>query len=70
MFQREERFIVVKLKDLTSEEEDSLKDFIWEKGIPTSECVVIKSDWEPEYEMAWNLIEERYNRVQAEKDNR
>lgn len=64
-FIREERYIVVKLKDLhcadanvSAMHEKALRDFLAENDIPTRECVVVESDW-PEYETVWQMIEAR-----------
>ncbi len=57
-FVREERFIVVKRKTITAEQEIELHKFLQERGIGTVEGVVVESDW-PEYETVWSMIEER-----------
>ena len=57
-FEREERYIVVKLKYLTAGQEDNLRAFLKRSGIETEESVVVESDW-PEYETVWKMIEER-----------
>lgn len=56
-FEREERFIVVKRKNLGSDEEP-LRRYLAKRDIPTVECVVVESDW-PEYEIVWAMIEAR-----------
>lgn len=53
-FQREERYIVVKLKDLDDEQIDELRGNL--VGIRTRECVVVEPDW-PIYEIVWHLVE-------------
>lgn len=58
-FKREERYIVVKLKDMPSEgDEQTLRRFLKSMTIPTRDCVVVESDW-PEYEAVWRMIEGR-----------
>lgn len=55
-FEREERYIVVKLKRMTDEKEQALRDFLRSEDIPTEECVVVEHDW-PNYEHVWKTIE-------------
>jgi len=57
-FQCEERYTVIKHKDLTFDERAELDQLIHSRHIPTRECLVIESDW-PEYEPAWRMIEAR-----------
>lgn len=57
-FQRENRYIVIKLKDLHHDEEEALRNLISGCSIRTRECLVIESDW-PEYEPAWRMIQAR-----------
>ncbi len=57
-FKREERYIVVKLKDLTPMQEQDLRALLAWKKIPTRESLVIEPDW-PEYEETWASIEGR-----------
>lgn len=57
-FQREERYIVVKRKQLDEETEAELRRFLQIQSIPTVECVIVESDW-PEYETVWKMIEDR-----------
>lgn len=57
-FVREERYIVVKLKHLSPEQEDDLRAFLRMRRIATIESAVIESDW-PEYEPVWAMIEAR-----------
>ena len=64
-FKRENRYIVIKRKRLSSETEEALYDFLEAEGIQTVECVVIESDW-PEYETVWGLIQDRCNGVPNE----
>lgn len=55
---REERYTVIKHKDLTADDRSDLDQLIQSRHIPTRECLVIESDW-PEYEPAWRMIEDR-----------
>ena len=55
---REERYTVIKHKDLTADDRSDLDQLIQSRHIPTRECLVIESDW-PEYEPAWRMIEAR-----------
>jgi hypothetical protein len=57
-FEREERYIVVKLKDLDYQQTKDLQQFLVINEIDTVDCVVVESDW-PEYEPTWTLIEQR-----------
>lgn len=57
-FQRENRYIVVKIKDLDQDQEEGLRGVMYGYHIPTRECLVIESDW-PEYEPAWRMIQAR-----------
>lgn len=57
-FKREERYIVIKLKQLDDVDIHNLRDYLEENSIGTTECVVVESDW-PEYEAVWKMIEER-----------
>lgn len=64
-FKREERYIVVKIKDalaVASDEgvtaKDAILDFIKAWGISTCKGLVIEKDW-PEYEPTWAAIERR-----------
>lgn len=57
-FVREERYIVIKRKNLNPLQEGVLKYNLREAGIQTVECVVVERDW-PEYETVWGMIEAR-----------
>lgn len=64
-FKREERYIVVKIKDaqaIDSNDQfngyDALRDFLKQWCIPTREAVVVEKGW-PEYEPTWAAIERR-----------
>lgn len=56
-FEREERYIALKLKDLTHKEEMFLRDWIFANSLRTRECVVVEADW-PIYEQVWGLVEQ------------
>lgn len=69
-FEREERYIVVKIKDAQHIDRnepfngyDRLRDFLKQECIPTREGLVIEKDW-PEYEPTWATIERRVTGVQ------
>ncbi|VVE47111.1 hypothetical protein [Pandoraea anhela] len=57
-FKREERYIVIKRKNLSGTKEKILRDLLHDNRIPTVECVVVESDW-PEYGSVWAMIEAR-----------
>ena len=69
-FKREERYVVIKIKDLVeasgdtdpstgrSEAECVLRNFLEGWDVPTRDCVVVERDW-PEYEKVWRSIELR-----------
>lgn len=59
-FVREERYIVLKLSDLTDGEYAYIEDYIESMCIERRECVVVESDW-PDYDKVWKMIEERVN---------
>lgn len=56
-FQREERYIVLKLSDLTEDEFNHIDDYIENHLIERRECVVVESDW-PIYGQVWDMIEQ------------
>lgn len=55
---REDRFIVLKRKHLSPVQERELRSYFREQDVPTTECLVVESDW-PEYETVWKMIEAR-----------
>lgn len=57
-FKREERYIVIKRKYLSRNDEDAIRTLLEELDVGTVECVVVESDW-PECETVWKMIEER-----------
>lgn len=61
-FQRETRYAVFKLKNLTEEQKQRLYEFSMELGPYNSvkECVVVESDW-PNYEDTWAAIQAVHN---------
>lgn len=60
VFKREERYIVVKLKNLTKSQELEIRNTLVKKHIPTVKCVVVESDWAI-YDDVWMMIEKDYN---------
>lgn len=63
-FKREWRYIVVKRKHITAEQEIQLIKLINSFNIPELECAVIENDW-PEYELVWKMIEDRVKNEQG-----
>lgn len=57
-FEREERYIVVKLKHLAGLQVAPLRNFLRENRVPQIECVVVEHDW-PEYNLVWAMLEHR-----------
>ncbi|MBK4999494.1 hypothetical protein IAE37_001770 [Pseudomonas sp. S31] len=57
-FEREERYIVFKVKDLSEHKLGWVRDVIRLNDIPTVDAVVVEADW-PEYETTWAAIERR-----------
>lgn len=57
-FEREERYIVFKVKDLSEHKLGWVRDVIRLNNIPTVDAVVVESSW-PEYEPTWTAIERR-----------
>lgn len=57
-FEREERYIVVKRKNLDALDERLLRELLGELSIPIVDCAVVEADW-PEYEPVWQMIEDR-----------
>lgn len=57
-FQRESRYIVVKLKDLAPGQEADIREHLTELSAQTVDSLVIERDW-PEYEPAWRMIQAR-----------
>lgn len=55
-FQREERYIVVKIKDLQEGQADGLRALLAMNDVPTRECVVVEADW-PIYEDVWAMVQ-------------
>lgn len=51
----EERYIVIKLKDLDDDVEEVLRQLIKENDIRTIDCVVVEEDW-PEYKPTVDAI--------------
>lgn len=57
-FQREERYIVFKVKDMSEHKLGWVRDVIRLNDIPTVDAVVVEANW-PEYEPTWAAIERR-----------
>lgn len=57
-FEREERYIVFKVKELSEHKVGWVRDVIRLNNIPTVDAVVVEADW-PEYEPTWAAIERR-----------
>lgn len=55
-FEREERYIVIKLSDIQEEVYSQIEEIIENNCIELRECVVVESDW-PIYEKVWKMIE-------------
>lgn len=55
--EREERYIVVKIKHLSDLDEKCLRSTLEALAIPTQECVVVESDW-PCYEHVWEIVQQ------------
>lgn len=66
-FVREQRYIVVKRKYLSVVDENEIFDLLAQRGIATTECVVVESKW-PEYEAVWKMIEKRCSHEERMKD--
>lgn len=56
-FKREERYIVLKISDLTEDEYNHIEDYIENHSIKCRDCVLVESDW-PIYEQVWDMIEQ------------
>lgn len=57
-FEKEDRYIVIKLKNLTHMQEKHLRACLYGEGIQTIESVVVEHDW-PEYHMVWSMLQHR-----------
>jgi hypothetical protein len=57
-FQREERYIVIKLTDINPQQHHTLMSVLGSEQIRTRDAVVVEKDW-PEYEHVWKMIEHR-----------
>lgn len=56
-FNRETRYIVVKLARLNHEARQAVIDFLQSWHVPTEECAVVEHDW-PNYEHTWKTIQQ------------
>lgn len=61
-FEREERFIVIKRKDLSLFQSGALWELMECHRIKSVDAVVVERDW-PEYETVWQMIEARVTRA-------
>ncbi|WP_230769505.1 hypothetical protein [Sphingomonas sp. Leaf4] len=57
-FEREERYIVIKIAHLTDAHDRFLREWLYLTGVQSIESVVIESDW-PEYEPVWRMLADR-----------
>lgn len=57
-FEREERYLVFKLKDMSNGSAEFLREWAAARQLPNRRYVVVESDW-PEYETVWRMIEAR-----------
>lgn len=55
-FKREERYIVVKIKDLSTTQMNQLVSALDQNGIDTTECAVVEHDW-PIYDETWENVQ-------------
>jgi len=55
-FKQEERYIVIKMKDLSEHQLQRLRNQMDEANVPTRACVVVEKHW-PIYDAVWKLIE-------------
>mgnify|MGYP003135517914 CR=1 FL=1 len=55
-FEKQERYVVVKLKDLNSEQHQLLRATLQANQIPTRQCVVVEPGWGTLYEETWAAI--------------
>lgn len=60
-FKREERYIVVKLKDINDVETKALRDFLESWELPTVACVVVEPHW-PIYESVWAMVKKAWEK--------
>jgi len=57
-FEREERYVVIKLSHLNGDEQFALRNWLDMYMVKTIEGLVVEADW-PEYEPTWAAIEAR-----------
>lgn len=60
----EERYLVVKISDLTPSERLFIEDYLWDREIATVAGIVIEDDW-PEYQPTKDLLLGRIAREEA-----
>lgn len=56
-FVREERYIVIKRKDLSEGHQAFIRGYLDQIRVNTVECVVVESDWHI-YEEVWDLVKQ------------
>ncbi|MBY5942814.1 hypothetical protein KUW00_18210 [Halomonas sp. DP5N14-9] len=66
-FEREERYIVVKIKDLSASQAVALCRILTHNHIHTRECVVVEPDW-PIYEQTWDAVRRLSQGMEQEAD--
>ena len=52
------RYVVIKLKHMSADEQIELENFLAVHSIPTVDCVVVEYDW-PEYQSTVDAIMQR-----------
>lgn len=69
-FKREERYIVLKLSDMDTNQTNAVRYLIKNLEIPTRECVVVEEDWNI-YDTVWDLVQlEYYNAFSSDFSDR
>lgn len=56
--QLEERYIVLKLKDMSGFQRDALETFLFQERLTAVDCVVVEKDW-PEYAPTVSALQAR-----------
>jgi hypothetical protein len=67
-FERENRYIVIKLKRLQEGAREPLRRYLEHLNVKPVECVVVEVDW-PEYEKVWSMIEARCASIEDTDDD-
>lgn len=60
MFKREERYIVIKRKNINHVTEECLREYLKNCDIRPIECVVVEPHW-PIFDVVWAMIENTAN---------